>query len=68
MQEMFTSIMAQMYPDGTTAYEMPFPTQWLTGTDGTWGLLEQDPAATPIYGCGWEAAERRQWNFRWPAL
>src|SRR5262249_51810819 len=47
IQEMFTKTMAQMYPDGTTAYESPFPTQWLTGTDGTWGLLEQDPAAAP---------------------
>src|SRR5215471_9507963 len=47
MQEMFTKTMAQMYPDGTTVYEAPSPTQWLTGTDGTWGLLEQDPAASP---------------------
>src|SRR5262249_25961425 len=47
MQAMFTKIMAQMYPDGTTVSESPFPTQWLTGTDGTWGLLEQDPAAAP---------------------
>lgn len=47
MQSMFTQIMAQMYPDGTTEYEVPFPTQWLTGTDGTQGLLEQDPVAAP---------------------
>jgi hypothetical protein len=62
MQEMFTNTMAQMYPDGTTAYETPFPTQWLTSTDGTWGLLEQDPAATPyirvrLGGGGEEAVE-----------
>jgi hypothetical protein len=47
MQEMFTKTMAQMYPDGTTEYEAPFPRQWFTGTDGTQGLLEQDPAAAP---------------------
>jgi hypothetical protein len=35
MQDMFTKTMAQMYPDATTQYEAPFPTQWLTGSDGT---------------------------------
>jgi hypothetical protein len=47
IQEMFTETMAQMYPDGTVEYDAPFPTQWFAGTDGTQGLLEQDPAAGP---------------------
>ena len=62
MQDMFTKIMSQMYPDGTTEYEAPFPTQWFTGTDGTQGLLEQDSAAAPyirvrLSGGGEESVE-----------
>jgi hypothetical protein len=62
MQEMFTKTMAQMYPDGTAEYEVPFPTQVFEGTDGTQVLMEQDPAAAPyvwvrLTGGGREAVE-----------
>ena len=67
MQEMFTSIMAQMYPDGTTAYEMPFPDPVVDGHRWHMGLLgktqQQHRIRVRLGGGG-----GRQWNFRWPAL
>ena len=62
MQQMFTKIMAQAYPDGTAEYAVPFVTQSFEGTDGTQALLEQDPAAAPyirvrLTGGGGETVE-----------
>src|SRR5712691_565397 len=47
MQQMFTQILSQAYPDGTVVYEEPFLSQSFEGTDGTQTFLEQDPAAGP---------------------